>query len=426
MSYEETINYIHSVQWRGSKPGLSRTRALLAKMGNPENKLKFVHIAGTNGKGSTAACIEAVLRQAGYKTGLYISPYIYRFNERIQICGEPISDEALERVTNKIKPFAEALEDKPTEFEIITAVAMEYFAEQKCDIVVLEVGLGGELDSTNVINTPEVAVITAIGLDHTRELGDTITDIAKAKAGIIKDNGKVVVYGENSEALNVFENTCRNRNAKLIKTDFSLLSGEKFALDCCTFDFKDYKGIRLPLVGTYQPKNASLAITALETLAGNGYKISRDDIISGLGNVSWPGRFEIVSKKPLFVLDGAHNPHGIDATVKSLREHFGDKKIVFLMGVMADKDVLSMVKSVMPIAECFVTVRPNNPRAMDAEKFASVLRDAGGRSIACGSIEQGVETALDFAGKTGIVCAMGSLYFSADVKNAAEKQIKTL
>jgi len=311
MGIAETLEYIHSVKWQGSKPGLSRTRELLAALGNPEASLKFVHIAGTNGKGSTAACIASVLMKAGYTTGLYTSPYLIRFNERMQVDGEQITDDELERMTEEIRPFAEAMEDPPTEFELITALAMKHFLYKKCDIVVLEVGMGGELDSTNVISTPEVAVITAIGLDHVKELGPLITDIARAKAGIIKEGGDVVVYDSDPEITGVFKQAAAGLGATLYQTDFSRVSREEFSLDGSGMTIEPYGELFIPLAGTYQPKNAVVAITALEILRKNGYAISDADITAGLAAVNWPGRFEVIGREPVFILDGSHNPHGM-------------------------------------------------------------------------------------------------------------------
>jgi dihydrofolate synthase/folylpolyglutamate synthase len=418
MSYEETLRYIHNVKWQGSKPGLSRTRELLEKLGNPEKALKFVHIAGTNGKGSTAAMIASVLRQAGYRTGLYTSPYILRFNERMQVNGEHISDTDLEKLTEEIRPLADAMADPPTEFELITALAMRYFLYEKCDIVVLEVGMGGELDSTNVIETPEAAVITAIGLDHTAELGPTLADIALAKAGIIKNGGDVVIYGGDAAVEDVFEKTCARRSAHLYRADFSRLNVRSYDLDSLSFDFEPYKGVRLPLVGSYQPNNAALSVTALEILRKKGWKISDQNIIDGLNTVYWPGRFEVLRRAPVFVLDGAHNPHGIEATSDSLKRHFGDKKLVFLIGVMADKDVTGMVGFIAPLAKAFVTVEPHNPRAMKADKLADILSVYRLPVKACRSIEDGVAEAVREAGKDGAVVALGSLYFSGDIREA--------
>ena len=423
MSYEATLEYIHSVKWQGSKPGLERTQELLKALGNPEKSLKFVHIAGTNGKGSTASCIASVLQKAGYKTGLYTSPYIIRFNERMQVNGEHISDEELERLTDEIRPHADAMTDSPTEFELITALALKYFLYKKCDIVILEVGMGGELDSTNVIDTPEVAVITSIGLDHTAELGPTIEDVARAKAGIIKEDGDVVIYGGEKSVENVFEQTCRAKNARLHHTDFKRLAVWEYGLDGVRFDFNPYQNVFLPLVGTYQPKNAALAVTALECLRGKGWQLSDEDIINGLAAVNWPGRFEVLAQSPVFILDGAHNPHGIKATADSLRQLFDGRKVVFLIGVMADKDVSGMMDVISDMAQAFIAVKPPHPRAMKAEQLAQLLAAYNKPVTASISIPEAVREAIGRAGKDGIVCALGSLYFSGDVREAV-KSIK--
>ena len=270
MSYESTLAYIHSVQWRGQKPGLARTQALLEHLGHPERRLKFVHIGGTNGKGSTAALIESVLRQAGYRTGLYTSPYLNRFNERIRVDGQEIADIVLEQIVDEIRPFADRMEDLPSEFELITAIALEYFARRECDVVVLEVGLGGEFDATNVIPCPEVAVLTAIGLDHTAVLGPTVADIARTKAGIIKEGGDVVSYGHLPEADAEIEAACAARHATLWPVDFDQLALKELTLEGRTFDLGPFKNLTMPLLASYQPKNAAVAVTALSVLAHKG------------------------------------------------------------------------------------------------------------------------------------------------------------
>ena len=418
MGYKETLEYIHNVKWQGSKPGLERTRELLAAMGNPEKTLKFVHIAGTNGKGSTAACIAAVLQEAGYRTGLYTSPYINCFNERMQVDGIYITDAELTRLTDEIRPYADAMVDSPTEFELITALAMKFFVYKNCDIVVLEVGMGGELDSTNVIDTPEVAVITTIGLDHVKELGPEITDIARAKAGIIKPGGHVVIYGGEADVEAVFERTADMQGAKLHMADFTRITQQEFSLDGSRFCFEPYGHILLPLAGTYQPYNAAVAITTLELLREKGYRISDENIVTGLAGVRWPGRFEVLGHEPVFILDGAHNPQGIKATAHSLRDHFGGRKIVFVIGVMADKDVDMMMSFIAPLAEAFIAVRPDYPRAMDTQALADKLRRYGVPVSTGATISDGVDIAISRAGKSGIVCALGSLYFSADIRDA--------
>ena len=418
---EETLAYIHNVKWMGSKPGLSRTRELLKNLGNPEKKLKFVHVAGTDGKGSTSSYIAKVLQKAGYKTGLYTSPYIIKFNERMQINGQMIPDEDLIRLTQRIKPFADAMQDSPTEFEIITALGFLWFCENKCDIVVLEVGMGGELDSTNVIDTPEVAVLTSMGFDHTAFLGPTMTDIANAKAGIIKENGTVVSYGSNVEADIVFRNKCKEKNCDFHECNFDELKIQSSDLFGNKFDYKQYKGVEISLAGAFQPKNAALAIEAVEQLRKKGYSISDENIYEGLKEVYWPGRFEVLMKNPVFILDGAHNPHGMQAAVDSLKLVEKNNKFVVIMGVMADKEVDKMVDLLIPISDKFFTVRPNNPRAMDALQLAELIVSRGGKAESTIDTDEAVKKVVEYAGDNGRIVALGSLYFSSDVRNSCIK-----
>jgi len=417
MGIAETLEYIHNVKWQGSKPGLERTQELLKALGNPEKRLKFVHVAGTNGKGSTSACIASMLKEAGYKTGLFISPYIVCFNERMQVDGEYISDDELEEMTNEIRPYADAMEDSPTEFELITALAMLYFLKKECDIVVLEVGMGGRLDSTNVIDTPELAVITAIGYDHVKELGPTLCDIAREKAGIIKNDGDVVIYGGETDVVSVFEQKAIEQGARLYKTDFSRLTISGFFLEGIRLDFEPYGEMKLPLAGSYQPYNAALAVTAIEVLRNKGYKISDNDIKRGIENVKWPGRFEILGLEPVFILDGSHNPQGMEVTADSLKKHFKDRKIIFVIGVMADKDIDAMAVHIIPLAKVFLTVKPDNPRALDSFELAEKLKRFGVPVTDCGTVGNGVSEALKMAGEGDVICALGSFFMSSEVRN---------
>ena len=417
MGIRETLEYIHSVKWQGSKPGLGRTRELLAALGNPEGLLKFVHIAGTNGKGSTAACIASILRSSGYRTGLYTSPYVLRFNERMQVDGECITDGELERFTDEIRPFADAMEDPPTEFEMVTALAMKFFLHKKCDIVVLETGMGGELDSTNVIGTPEVAVITTIAYDHVKELGPTLRDIAKAKAGIIK-GGDVVIYGGAPEVEDVFESVCAERKARLLRADFNRIKSEEFSLDGVKMRLEPYGEILLPLAGSYQPKNAMVAVTAVEILREKGFAISDEGMRAGLAAVRWPGRFEVLGRNPVFIVEGAHNPQGMEAAADSLRRHFGRQKICFVVGVLADKDVDAMLGHIAPLAKAFFAVEPDSPRALGADALSAALSRYGLPVFAFSDIGAGVAEAVRSAGVDGIVCATGSLYLSGDIRRA--------
>ncbi len=421
MSIESTLEYIHSVCWKGSVLGLDRIKELMDRLGNPERELKFVHVAGTNGKGSTCACISSILTRAGYKTGLFTSPYIIKFNERMQIVGEYISDDDLEEITNIVRPHAEAMADSPTEFELITGIALEYFRRKGCDIVVLEVGLGGELDSTNVIPNAEVEVITSIGLDHTEQLGSTIEAVANAKAGIIKPNSDVVISGGDERANAVIKDVCEKQNSilRMVNRDKIIVKNE--SLEGITFDYDSFTDLTIPLVGTYQPINAATALLAIDTLVSKGWKITDDDIKLGIANVKWPGRFEVLHKDPYFILDGAHNPHGMKATVESLETHFKGAKGVFIMGAMADKDISAMVELLKPVVGKIITVTPDNPRAMKAEKLAEIINGMGCEAEAASDISaalrRGVEICKDYA----YLCALGSLYFSADVRMAVGK-----
>ena len=418
---EQAVEYIHSVFWKGSIPGLGRTRNLLDLMGNPQNKLKFVHIAGTNGKGSTAAMTASILRKAGYRVGLYTSPYIYRFNERMQIDGEPISDSELTEITAWVKPKAQSMEEAPTEFELVSCIAFEYFMRNRCDIVVLEVGMGGALDSTNVIAAPEVAVITNIGLDHTDVLGSTVEEIALTKSGIFKTGCDAVVYRGAPSVEAVFEKVCAEKNIPLTKADFEGLNLISHGLTGQVFDCGDRKGLELPLLGDHQLHNASVVLSIIDRLIARGWKISEEDIRQGMAQVSWPGRFDVMRNDPLFIIDGGHNPQCIEALVKNIEDYLADRKVIVLTGVLADKDYADMYQPVMPLVEEFVCITPPNPRKMDASLLAQYLQEKGAKATPCQSIVEGVCTAMEKAGKDGVVLCFGSLYSIGSIRDALEE-----
>lgn len=421
MTYEEALSYIHSICWKGSKLGLDRTRELLGKLNDPQKELKFIHIAGTNGKGSTAAMLSSILEEAGYRVGLYTSPFINRFNERMQVNHQPIPDEELAALTEYVRPHADAMADSPTEFELITALAMVWFARQNCDIVVLEVGMGGELDSTNIIDAPEAAVIAAMGMDHVKELGPTMADIARAKAGIIKEGGRVVSYGGNPEADEVIAAVCRARNASLCQPDFSAIVPGDFGLEGQTFSYKGWRGLRIPLVGAYQMNNAAVVLETVEVLRQRGWSVSDEAVRQGLADTRWPARFEVLRRDPVFIVDGGHNPHGIRATAESLSRLFPGRKITFVTGVMADKDVEHILGLIVPLADQFFTVRPDNPRAMDAGELARRIEAMGAKATACASVRDGVDRAIQAEGPHGVACALGSLYMSGEVRSCFGK-----
>ena len=421
MTAEQAIEYIHSVCWKGSIPGLSRTEKLLSLMGDPHKELKYVHIAGTNGKGSTAAMTASVLRKAGYKVGLYTSPYIYRFNERMQIDGEQIPDQELADITEWVKPLAQSMEESPTEFELVSCIAFEYFKRNQCDIVVLEVGMGGALDSTNVIPCPEVAVITNIGLDHTDVLGKTVEEIAFTKAGIFKEGGSAVVYRGAQSVEAVFEQVCKERNVSLKKANFEGLKLLSHGLEGQVFDCGNRKALELPLLGDHQLHNAAVVLGVIDTLQEKGWAISEDHVREGLKTVSWPGRFDIMRKDPLFIIDGGHNPQCIEALVKNIQDYLTGRRVIVLTGVLADKDYADMYKPVMPLVQEFVCITPPNPRKLDADKLALYLQQAGTVATPCDSVVAGVQTAMDKAGKDGVVLCFGSLYSIGSIRDAMEE-----
>ena len=417
---EQALEFIHSVCWKGSIPGLERTQELLSRMGDPHNKLKFVHIAGTNGKGSTAAMTASILQKAGYRVGLYTSPYIYRFNERMQINGTPISDRELTEITAWVKPLAQTMDDSPTEFELVSCIAFEYFLRGGCDIVVLEVGMGGSWDSTNVIAAPEVAVITNIGLDHTDVLGDTVEKIALTKAGIIKPGCHVVIYPNEPAVETVLQQACDQNQVMLTRADFESLQLRSCGLEGQVFDCGSRKGLTLPLLGQHQLYNAAVVLAVTDVLIRRGWQITEENIRDGLAQVRWPGRFDVMCKKPLFVIDGGHNPQCIDALAKNMQQYLGDQKITVLTGVLADKDYAQMYAPVMPLVEEFVCITPPNPRRLDAKLLAQYLTEKGAKATACETVEDGVKLALEKAGGDGAVVCFGSLYSIGAIRDALQ------
>lgn len=418
MNVNEALEYIHTVCWKGHVPGLSRTQELLRRMGNPEKKLKFVHIGGTNGKGSTAAMTASILRKAGYTTGLYTSPYVYRFHERMQVDGVEITDEELADITEYVRPLAETMEDTPTEFELVSSIAFEFFRRKGCDIVVLEVGLGGAMDSTNVIEVPEVAVITNIGLDHTELLGNTVEEIAATKAGIFKEGGEAVIYRSSPSVEKVLEDICQERHVRLTKADFDSIVLHSHDLDGQVFDCGAWKNVHLPLLGGHQLKNAAVVLSIVEALRRRGWNISDGNVYDGLRDVRWPGRFDVMSRDPLFIIDGGHNPQCIEALVGNIKDYLVGRRVVVLTGVLADKDYADMFKPVMPFVEQFVCITPPNPRKLEAKELAKFLEQAGAKATPCGSIPEGVTMAQKLAGEKGVVLCFGSLYSIGEICDA--------
>lgn len=437
----DPIAYINTPRWQASRLGLERIRELLERLGRPQDRLKFVHVAGTNGKGSICAYLASILGAAGHRTGMFTSPYIERFEERIRVDGAMISPDELRDVTLAVCEHAEAMAeetgDHPTEFELMTAVALEHFARCGCDIVVLEVGLGGRLDSTNVIDAPEACVIARIGLDHTALLGNTLAAIAGEKAGIIKEGSAVVSWPQESEAMAVIEHAAAEHGCELRVPDFAQLEEgairwEDGASPFRSFSYREWTDLRTGILGSYQPQNATVALEVISVLRGRGWHIPDEAVRAGVARTRWPGRFEIVEggSSPdgfAIVVDGGHNPQGARALADSLAEVFPGRKPVFVIGVLEDKDYPRMLEDVLPLGSAFVCVTPDNPRALPAHKLARAIRWTGQDLLGCSAcvnpvvardFEDAIRRARELADPDGLICAFGSLYSVAALKEA--------
>lgn len=437
----DPIAYINTPHWQASRLGLERIRELLERLGRPQDRLKFVHVAGTNGKGSICAYLASILSAAGHRTGMFTSPYIERFEERIRVDGAMISPDELRDVTLAVREHAEAMAeetgDHPTEFELMTAVALEHFVRCGCDVVVLEVGLGGRLDSTNVIDAPEACVIARIGLDHTALLGNTLAAIAGEKAGIIKEGSAVVSWPQEPEAMAVIEHAAAEHGCELRVPDFAQLEEgairwEDGASPFRPFSHKEWADLRTGILGSYQPQNATVALEVVDVLRGRGWRIPDEAVRAGVAQTRWPGRFEIVEggSSPdgfAIVVDGGHNPQGARALADSLAEVFPGRKPVFVIGVLEDKDYPRMLEDVLPLGSAFVCVTPDNPRALPAHKLARAIRWTGQDLLGCSAcvnpvvardFEDAIRRARELADPDGLICAFGSLYSVAALKEA--------
>ena len=413
---EAAVARLRERAWTSQSPTLARTRALLDALENPENSLKFVHVAGTNGKGSTSAMLASILTAAGYRTGLYTSPHLVRFTERMSVDGAEITDELLVTLTDRVLAAAEVCGEPCTEFELMTALGLLYCAEMRCDIAVLEVGLGGRLDSTNIIPAPDAAVITNIGLEHTAILGDTLTKIAREKAGILKSGSRAVLYAQTEEVMRVVREACREQGIPLTVTAPETLEVSASSLDGQVFTYRGKGPYRMPLLGDYQLTNAAVALDTVDVLRERGWAISDDAISRGLAAVRWPCRLELVRRNPDFLIDGAHNPQCVDALASSLEKLYGGKKPVFLAGVLADKNWHLMFERTLPLASAFVTLTPDSPRALPADTLADYLRTRGTQAHSAATLQEGIKKALALAGEDGAVCFFGSLYAAGEVR----------
>lgn len=416
MTYDEAIKYIHSVSNFFCKPGLERVSELCDRIGNPQKGLKFIHVTGTNGKGSVCSMLSSILMAEGYKVGLYTSPYVREFNERMRINGKNIPNEYLAKLTEEIKASADKMTDSPTEFELITAIAFEYFRREGCDIVVLEVGMGGRLDATNIIESPLLSIITGISVDHTAFLGDTIEQIAGEKAGIIKPDCPVLFGGENKPAEEIIVAEAGKKQSKLYKTDYSSLSVRNMTLEGTTFDYKSRNELKITLLGEYQPRNAAVVLDAVDILRMGGLKIDEKSVKTGLANAKWHARFEIIKNDPTVIFDGAHNLQGIEAAVKSIKQYFADKKVIVVSGVLRDKDYQKISDSITEVASTVYTITPSNPRALSAEEYAKIFESKGVSATPSHSISEAIDLAIKEAKeKNTTICCLGSLYTYCEI-----------
>ncbi len=423
MTYEEAIAFIHGTYKFGSKLGLDNIKILLELLGSPQKKLKFIHVAGTNGKGSTSAFIHSVLVEAGYKTGLYTSPFIETFNERMRINHDLIEGNELAELTavvkEKIEKMVEAGHQHPTEFEVVTAIAMLYYEKNKCDFVVLEVGLGGRLDATNAIDAPLISVITPIDYDHMEYLGNTLAEIAGEKAGIIKPGSITVAYPQTMEVMKVIQGKCHETENKLYVADFSRLEVQDISFGKLSFLY-DADYYEIGLFAPYQAENAALAIEVINCLRSEyGIVISENQLKQGLKKAKWIGRLEIVSEMPFVIIDGAHNLHGIRGLAKSLDALGADYRIVGIVGILKDKDVHGMLEIIAPYLDKVITTKPDNPRAMSARDLASYFEP----TKVIGSYES-IREAVAFACAQSekdevktLYLAFGSLYTIGEVRH---------
>lgn len=418
----EAISFYHALQRFGIRPGLERIRALCALLGDPQNKLKFIHVAGTNGKGSTCTELACVLTAAGYKTGLFTSPYVLCFRERIQINGAMINAADLVRITETVRQAVEKLNRQgvyPTEFEAITAAAFLFFLEQSCDIVVLEVGLGGRFDATNLIASPLVSVITSISMDHMAVLGSTLGEIAAEKCGIIKSGCPVVTSAlQKTDALVTIIRAAESNHSQLVLADpRTMLHVERASVFGTDVSYCDQR-ITIPFAGEHQLENTALVLDTCMLLRENGYSLSDTAIKNGIEAAFIPARTEVLNKDPLVLLDGSHNEGSTNALSALLKSYLSDENLICVMGFMADKDIDSALRHLLPYMKKVIAVTPSNPRAISAEELCDKIRSYGVAAESCGDPILGIDKAWnDLYHNYSALVVCGSLYLASDVRD---------
>lgn len=431
MNYQEAIEFIHSTYKFGSKLGLQNISKLTELLGNPQNSYKIIHVAGTNGKGSTSNMIHDVLMSSGYKTGLFISPYLEEFTERIQVSKKHIEKESLARITNLVKEKIDIMlkegYNHPTEFEVVTAIGFKYFEEQQIDFLVLEVGLGGRFDATNVVTNTLVSVITSISYDHMEYLGDTLEKIAFEKAGIIKENSNVVIYPQEDIIVNTIKNVAKNKNTQVFETNKENIEKLKGNLTGQWFkylktDIFDLPEIKMNFLGEHQLYNVLTALRALEVVKQSGYNITEEGIIKGLDNCRFAGRFEILQENPVIVLDGGHNINGIEYFAKAVKENFEDNKIILFFGMLKDKNPEDVLPLILPLCKEVYTLTPNNPRAMKSTELADLIKKHSDLKVTSINEYNEIVPILKAIDISEYVAFVGSLYMIGDVRTILKKE----
>ncbi len=423
MDYREARVYLDEMAKYGSVLGLDNMKEMLRRLGNPQDELRFIHISGTNGKGSVLAYLSTILKEAGYLVGRYISPTLFAYRERIQVNEEYIEKEPLARLTGRI---AEAVESMvleglphPTAFEIETALGFLYFRESQCDVVVLETGLGGLEDATNVVQTTILEVITSISMDHMGFLGSTLSEIAANKAGIIKPHTTVVSVKQKTEAMRVIERTCKEKDCTLRTASADEATDIVFGYESQRFSYKGDSGFEISLAGSCQIENAVLAVEAVKGLRSLGYEISDAQLRNGLKKTKWKGRFSVIAKEPLFIIDGAHNREAAEVLVKSIEMYFTNRRIFYIMGVFRDKEYEEIVKKTVPLASHIITIQtPGNDRALPAEELTRVVKKYNRSVETAENIEDAVQKSLYRANKEDVIIAFGSLSFLGEITRA--------
>ncbi|MBE5882868.1 MAG: bifunctional folylpolyglutamate synthase/dihydrofolate synthase [Lachnospiraceae bacterium] len=416
MKYEEALAYMEAVAGYGIVPGLDNIRELCRRLGNPQNALKFVHIAGTNGKGSTLCFISTILSCAGYRVGRYMSPVIFNYRERIQVGKQSITKTSLCEGVELIKGICEEMVQEgfghPTVFEIETALAFWYFQKKQCDIVVLETGMGGLSDATNLIETTQVAVLTSIGMDHMQFLGKNITEIASQKAGIIKQGCRVVCMQQSAEVLEVIGRVAETFACPFCIADSSKAGHVRYGIEKQRFDYGQWKKLEITLAGKFQIDNAVLALEAVKALGEMGFSVSEAAIRKGLKEAVWPGRFQLIGKKPYFIVDGAHNEDAAQKLAESIEFYFTNKRIIYIMGILKDKEYDKVIALTEKYADQIITVTPpENPRAMHSYDLAKEIAPMHPNVTAVDSLEEAVEISYLLAGKDDVIIAFGSLSY---------------